>query len=91
MVGNIADMDAELYSQESRRGRTAPRGRPLDSLKDHHDLSHSGRSGRKERQKIQQVVGNHLLRHPDHAEPGRCSLISRAFQTRIRDEFEARA
>lgn len=86
MVRNIADLDAELYSQDA-----APEGgasaSPLDSLKDITSFL-SPEEAEKERQRIQKVVGHISYDIPIALNPKVLGFIE-AFQTRIRDEFES--
>jgi membrane-bound lytic murein transglycosylase D len=86
VVRNIADMDTELYSQEpaAENGGSAS---PLDSLKDITTYL-PPEEAEKERQKIQQVVGSISYDIPVTLNPKVLAYIE-AFQTRIRDEFEA--
>jgi membrane-bound lytic murein transglycosylase D len=86
MVGNIADLDAELYRQEppAEGGENAS---PLDSLKDITTYL-SPEEAEKEREKIQKVVGTISYDIPITLNPRVLGFIE-AFQTRIRGEFEA--
>ena len=86
MVSNIADMDADLYSKEPA-GESGASGSPLDSLKDITTYL-TPEEAEKERQKIQQVVGTISYDIPITLNPKVLAYIE-AFQTRIRDEFEA--
>jgi membrane-bound lytic murein transglycosylase D len=86
MVGNIADLDAELY----RQGPPAEGGEnasPLDTLKDITTYL-SPEEAEKEREKIQKVVGTISYDIPITLNPRVLGFIE-AFQTRIRGEFEA--
>ncbi|HZM70283.1 MAG TPA: LysM peptidoglycan-binding domain-containing protein [Candidatus Cryosericum sp.] len=86
MVRNIADLDAELYSQApgAEAGETAS---PLDSLKDITTYL-SPEEADKERDRIQKVVGHITYDIPITLHPKVLAYIE-AFQTRIRSEFEA--
>jgi peptidoglycan lytic transglycosylase D len=86
MVSNIADMDAELYNQEPA-GESGASSSPLDSLKDITTYL-TPEEAEKERQKIQQVVGTISYDIPITLNSKVLAYIE-AFQTRIRDEFEA--
>ena len=85
-VRNIADLDAELYSQApgAEGGETAS---PLDTLKDITTYL-SPEEADKERDRIQQVVGHITYDIPITLHPKVLAYIE-AFQTRIRGEFEA--
>src|SRR3989442_1445513 len=85
IVRNIADMDADLYSQENEPEEKADRS-PLDDLKDITTYL-SPEEAEKERQKIQQVVGKISYDIPVVLNPRVLAYIE-AFQTRLRDEFE---
>jgi membrane-bound lytic murein transglycosylase D len=86
MVGNIADLDAELFRQEppAAGGENAS---PLDTLKDITTYL-SPEEAEKEREKIQKVVGTISYDIPITLNPRVLGFIE-AFQTRIRGEFEA--
>ncbi|HYV85562.1 MAG TPA: transglycosylase SLT domain-containing protein, partial [Patescibacteria group bacterium] len=86
LVSNIADMDAELYNQEPA-GENGASASPLDSLKDITTYL-TPEEAEKERQKIQQVVGTISYDIPITLNSKVLAYIE-AFQTRIRDEFEA--
>jgi membrane-bound lytic murein transglycosylase D len=85
MVRNIADMDAELYSRESGADEKENRS-PLDELKDITTFL-SPEEAEKERQKIQQVIGQISYDIPIALNPKVLAYVE-AFQTRLRDEFE---
>src|SRR5258705_5925451 len=86
MVRNIADMDADLYTKENETESPENRS-PLDELKDITTYL-SPEEAEKERQKIQQVVGRISYDIPITLNSKVLAYIE-AFQTRIRDEFEA--
>ncbi|HEU4401138.1 MAG TPA: transglycosylase SLT domain-containing protein, partial [Candidatus Polarisedimenticolia bacterium] len=85
MVRDIADMDAELYSRETGADEKENRS-PLDELKDITTYL-SPEEAEKERQKIQQVVGQISYDIPVVLNQKVLQFVE-AFQTRIRDEFE---
>jgi membrane-bound lytic murein transglycosylase D len=87
MVHNIADLDADLYSQApgTEAGETATS--PLDTLKDITTYL-SPEEADKERDRIQKVVGHITYDIPITLHPKVLAFIE-AFQTRIRGEFEA--
>src|SRR3989442_11445554 len=85
MVRNIADMDAELYSREPG-SEDKENASPLDELKDITSYL-PPEEAEKERQKIQQVVGQISYDIPVALKPQVLAFIE-AFQTRIRKEFE---
>jgi peptidoglycan lytic transglycosylase D len=86
IVRNIADMDADLYSRDSEPDGQEDRS-PLDELKDISTYL-PPEEAEKERQKIQQVVGKISYDIPVVLNPRVLAYIE-AFQTRLRDEFEA--
>jgi len=86
IVRNIADMDADLYSRESEPTGQEDRS-PLDELKDITTYL-PPEEAEKERQKIQQVVGKISYDIPVVLNPRVLAYIE-AFQTRLRDDFEA--
>ncbi len=86
IVRNIADMDADLYSRDSEPEGQEDRS-PLDELKDITTYL-PPEEAEKERQKIQQVVGKISYDIPVVLNPRVLAYIE-AFQTRLRDEFEA--
>src|SRR5437867_2418306 len=86
IVRNIADMDADLYSRENEPVEKEDRS-PLDDLKDISSYL-PPEEAEKERQKIQQVVGKISYDIPVVLNPRVLAYIE-AFQTRLRDDFEA--
>jgi membrane-bound lytic murein transglycosylase D len=86
IVRNIADMDADLYNRDSEPEGQENRS-PLDELKDITTYL-PPEEAEKERQKIQQVVGKISYDIPVVLNPRVLAYIE-AFQTRLRDEFEA--
>src|SRR5262245_2625613 len=86
IVRNIADMDADLYSKDSEPEAKENRS-PLDDLKDISTYLPPDEA-EKERQKIQQVVGKISYDIPVVLNTRVLAYIE-AFQTRLRDEFEA--
>jgi peptidoglycan lytic transglycosylase D len=86
IVRNIADMDADLYNRDSEPEGQENRS-PLDDLKDISTYL-PPEEAEKERQKIQQVVGKISYDIPVVLNPRVLAYIE-AFQTRLRDEFEA--
>ena len=86
IVRNIADMDADLYNRDSEPTGLEDRS-PLDELKDITTYL-PPEEAEKERQKIQQVVGKISYDIPVVLNPRVLAYIE-AFQTRLRDEFEA--
>jgi peptidoglycan lytic transglycosylase D len=85
MVKDIADLDAELYARDASTGDDS--GSPLDELKDITTYL-APEEAEKERQRIQQVVGEVSYDIPIVLNPKVLALIE-AFQTRLRKEFEA--
>ncbi len=85
MVRNIADMDAELYTRESA-AEDKENASPLDELKDITSYL-PPEEAEKERQKIQQVVGQISYDIPIVLNPHVLAFVE-AFQTRVRKEFE---
>ena len=86
IVRNISDMDADLYSRDSEPTGQDERS-PLDELKDITTYL-PPEEAEKERQKIQQVVGKISYDIPVVLNPRVLAYIE-AFQTRLRDDFEA--
>jgi membrane-bound lytic murein transglycosylase D len=85
MVRDIADMDAETFSREGSP-EDKENGSPLDELKDITSYL-PPEEAEKERQKIQQVVGQISYDIPVVLNPKVLGYVE-AFQTRIREEFE---
>ena len=85
MVRDISDMDAELYSRDATTEDKENQS-PLDELKDITNYL-SPEEAEKERQKIQQVVGQISYDIPVTLNHMVLQFIE-AFQTRIREEFE---
>jgi len=86
IVSNIADMDADLYNRDAEPEGQENRSH-LDELKDITTYL-PPEEAEKERQKIQQVVGKISYDIPVVLNPRVLAYIE-AFQTRLRDEFEA--
>ena len=86
MVRDIADLDADLFSQEPGAG-PGDTGSPLDSLKDITTFL-SPEEAEKEREKVQQAIGAITYDIPITLHPKVLAFVE-AFQVRIRKEFEA--
>ncbi|MBI4170051.1 MAG: LysM peptidoglycan-binding domain-containing protein [Acidobacteria bacterium] len=86
IVRNIADLDADLYSREGEQ-ETGDNESPLDRLRD--ITTHlPPDEAEKEREKIQQVVGKISYDIPIALNAKVLQFVE-AFQTRLREEFEA--
>jgi len=86
MVRDIADLDADLFSQETGAG-PGDSGSPLDSLKDITTFL-SPEEADKEREKVQEAIGAVTYDIPITLHPKVLAYVE-AFQVRIRNEFEA--
>jgi peptidoglycan lytic transglycosylase D len=86
LVRDIADLDADLFSQESGPG-PGETGSPLDSLKDITTFL-SPEEAEREREKVQQAIRAITYDIPITLHPKVLAYIE-AFQVRIRKEFEA--
>jgi len=86
MVRDIADLDSDLFSQETGAG-PGDSVSPLDSLKDITTFM-SSEEADKEREKVQEAIGAITYDIPITLHPKVLAYVE-AFQVRIRNEFEA--